>query len=721
MTPIQSLQKYFGYSAFRHEQQAIVDTVLSGRDVMALMPTGGGKSLCYQLPAVMMDGLTIVISPLIALMKDQVDSLNVAGIPAAFLNSSQNPGEQNHIIAQLNKNHIKLLYLAPERLFGSGNKLVDFLRSLPVPVSQIAIDEAHCISHWGHDFRPEYLMLADLKNHFPNIPVIALTATADKLTQKDILEKLNLKNPAVYVSSFNRANITYRVNPKRNSFSQLLMFLEDRKDESGIIYCLSRKSTEALAQDLKAQGYLAEAYHAGLDADVKARNQEAFLRDDVKIIVATIAFGMGINKSNVRYVVHMDLPKNIEGYYQETGRAGRDGLASSALLFYSPGDAVKLKSFVSIDGDPNQTRIMLSKLEDMAKYCQLPTCRRKFLLNYFDEQTADHCGSCDVCLSEITKFDGTLIAQKALSAVTRLNERFGTGYVIDFLRGSKSEKIRQEHKEMKTFGVGADISKTDWQRYLRELVALGYLQFSNGEYPVLQLTDKSNAVLKGLEKVDLIETQVIEERHAVEEMPYESDLLSVLRNTRRDIAVLENVPPYIILSDAGLLEMATYLPQTLDELRLISGFGDIKLARYGREFLAAVKIYSQERNLSSKMAFKSKKRERKTRNEKAAPPKPRVNDTQRVSFDLFKNNKTVAQIATERDLKASTIESHLAHFVQTGEMDVLELVPQEKIPFIKDAIESYGAERLAPLKEVLGNDFSYGEIKAVLGWMSRNE
>jgi ATP-dependent DNA helicase RecQ len=718
MSPVEALQKYFGYNAFRHEQEAIVNCVLNGQDVMALMPTGGGKSLCYQLPAVLLNGLTIVISPLIALMKDQVDSLNVAGIPAAYLNSSQSPGEQNYIIAQLSNNHIKLLYLAPERLFGTGNKLVDFLRSLPVPVAQIAIDEAHCISHWGHDFRPEYLMLAGLKDHFPNIPVIALTATADKLTQKDILEKLNLNQPSVFVSSFNRANITYRVNAKRNSFDQLLGFLDKKRDESGIIYCLSRKSVEALTEDLKAQGYSAEAYHAGLDGALKARNQEAFLRDDVKIMVATIAFGMGINKSNVRYVVHMDLPKNIEGYYQETGRAGRDGLASSALLFYSPGDAIKLKSFVSVDGDPEQTRVMLSKLDDMAKYCQLPSCRRKFLLNYFDEQAPDHCGSCDVCLSEITKFDGTLIAQKALSAVFRLKERFGSGYVIDFLRGSKNEKIRQEHKELKTYGVGKDVSKADWQRYLRELAALGYLQFSDGEYPVLQLTDKSNNVLKGLEKVALVESQTIEERET-EDLPFENDLLSILKNIRREIAIQENVPAYVILSDATLMEIATYLPQSLDELRFISGFGDVKLARYGREFAEPVKIYANERGLNSKMAAKSKKRISKPRGER--PATSRSDDTRRASFDLYKKDRTIAEIATERGLNISTIESHLSYFVQTGEMDVLEMVPQDKIQFVKEAIENYGAERLAPLKEVLGVDFSYGEIKAVLAWMSRNE
>jgi ATP-dependent DNA helicase RecQ len=718
MTPTQALQKYFGYSEFRHEQEAIIHHVLNGKDVLALMPTGGGKSLCYQLPAVLLNGLTIVISPLIALMKDQVDSLNVAGIPAAYLNSTQTPNEQGRIIEKLNSNHIKLLYLAPERLFGSGNNLVSFLKSLPVPVAQIAIDEAHCISHWGHDFRPEYLMLAGLKNEFPNIPVIALTATADKLTQKDIIEKLNLNHPAIFISSFNRANITYRVNPKRNSFDQLLDFLEDRKDESGIIYCLSRKSTEALATDLRAQGYLAQAYHAGLDHTIKAKNQEAFLRDDVKIIVATIAFGMGINKSNVRYVVHMDMPKNIEGYYQETGRAGRDGLPSAALLFYSPGDAIKLKSFVSIDDDPEQTQIMLSKLNDMAKYCQLPTCRRQYLLNYFDEQAPDHCGSCDVCLSEITKFDGTLIAQKALSAVYRLKERFGSTYVIDFLRGSKNEKIREEHKELKTYGVGKDMSKADWQRYLRELVALGYLQFTETEYPVLKLTPKSEAVLKGLEKVELIATQTMEER-STEELPFENDLLSILKNIRRDIALQENVPAYIILSDSTLVEIATYLPQSLDELRFISGFGDVKLARYGREFLEPVKVYTNERGLNSKIGQKSKKRERKVKTERVSTP--RSSDTRMVSLELYRKDKSIAEIAIERGLSVSTVESHLSYFVQSGELDVLDMVPEQKIPAIKDAVESYGADRLAPLKEILGADFSYGEIKAVLGWMNRNQ
>jgi len=718
MTPQEALQKYFGYSKFRHQQEAIIQHVLNKQDVMALMPTGGGKSLCYQLPAVLLNGLTIVISPLIALMKDQVDSLNVSGIPAAFLNSAQTPEEQRQLVERLRNSQVKLLYLAPERLFGAENKLVPFLKTLNVV--QIAIDEAHCISQWGHDFRPEYLMLAQLKNEFPNVPVIALTATADKLTQKDILEKLNLHQPKVFVSSFNRANITYRVIPKKNSFKQLIAFLNERPDESGIIYCLSRKSTEDLAADLKDEGFAAEAYHAGLNNEIKAKNQEAFLRDDVKIIVATIAFGMGINKSNVRYVVHMDLPKNIEGYYQETGRAGRDGLASEALLLYSPGDAGKLQHFARIEGNEEQSRIMLNKLNDMVRYCQLQTCRRQYLMNYFDEAFPPDCGSCDVCLTEFKRFDGTLIAQKALSAVSRLNERFGINYVIDFLRGSKNEKIREEHKQLKTYGIGADISKVDWQRYIRELITLEYLQVTDDGYPVLKLTGQSSLVLKGLQKVEFIETQTTEEHHTEAAPPHEAELLNLLKSVRRDIAQLENVPPYIIVSDATLLEMATYLPQSLDELRLISGFGDIKLARYGRELLQPVKDYCKAKGLESKIAYKSPKRERKTKTERPARSPRSGTDTRTETFNLYRQGKNATEIAAARGLSLVTIESHLSHFVQTGDLDVKELVAENKLTIIIEAVENYGAERLAPLKEVLGDAYTYGEIKAVISWMNKN-
>ena len=717
MTPVQALQKYFGYSGFRHEQEAIIQHVLNKKDVLALMPTGGGKSICYQLPAVMLEGLTIVISPLIALMKDQVDALNVNGIAAAFLNSSQSNEEHIQLANKLLNNEIRLLYLAPERLFANEGKLTAFLKTLPV--SLIAIDEAHCISHWGHDFRPEYLALANLKTEFPGIPVIALTATADKLTKKDILEKLNLKNPAIFISSFNRANITYRVVAKKNSFNQLLAFLNDRKDDSGIIYCLSRKSTESLAADLKKEGFSAAAYHAGLNNDLKARTQEAFLRDELKIIVATIAFGMGINKSNVRYVVHVDMPKNIEGYYQETGRAGRDGLPSDAMLLYSPGDAIKLKQFAMIDDNPEQSKIMLKKLDDMVNFCQLHACRRQYLLKYFEEQAPDNCGSCDFCLTEFETFDATEIAQKALSAVVRLKERFGSNYVIELLRGSKSEKIRAEHKELKTYGIGADISKPDWQRYIRELTAQGYLQVTEDMYPVLKLTPKSEFVLKGQAKVMLVAAQTTEEHHHEQEtFPYEAELLNELKIIRRDIALHGNVPPYVILSDATLLEIATYLPQSLDELRLISGFGDVKLARYGREFLLPVKDYSSKRGLSSKIKQKSAKRERKPKAEKTKST-PRAADTALESFNLYKSGKSVMEIAAVRGLAATTIEGHLSTYIYNGSIDIHEMVAEEKKHFIKDTVETYGAEKLGPLKEVLGDAYTYGEIRAVIAWMKK--
>ncbi len=717
MEPVQALQKYFGYSGFRHQQEAIIRHVLDKKDVLALMPTGGGKSLCYQLPAVLLNGLTIVISPLIALMKDQVDALNVNGIPAAFYNSSQTPGEQSQLVAKLRENKIRLLYLAPERLFGNESKFISFLKSLPV--SLFAIDEAHCISQWGHDFRPEYLMLAGLKHEFPDIPVIALTATADKLTKKDILEKLNLNNPAVFVSSFNRENITYRVTPKRNSFSQLLNFLDERKEDSGIIYRLSRKSTEELAEDLKEQGFSAAAYHALLDNATRAKTQEAFLRDEVKIIVATTAFGMGINKSNVRFVVHMDLPKNIEGYYQETGRAGRDGLPSEALLFFSTGDASKLKSFVTIDENPEQSRIMLKKLDDMVHYSQLHNCRRKYLLKYFDEDfPGDNCGSCDFCLTEFKKFDATLIAQKALSAVARLKERFGSGLVVDFLRGASNPKLSEELKQLKTYGVGADISKTDWQRYIRELVSLGYLQQTDDIYPVLKLGPKSEAVLKGLEKVELVASETIEEHQPKIALQYEAELLNELKLVRRDIAINENLPAYIILSDATLVEMATYLPQSMDELRLISGFGDVKLARYGREFLIPVKNYCQKKGLSSRIKQKVPKRERKARSEGKSNGSKSPN-TAYDSLMLFRSGQTVAEVAASRGLAVTTIETHLSYYIYQGAIELRELVTDDKKIKIQDAVESYGAEKLAPLKEVLGEEYSYGEIKAVVAWMRR--
>ncbi|MBI2269232.1 MAG: DNA helicase RecQ [Bacteroidetes bacterium] len=710
------LQNQFGYSSFRLNQEMIIQNVLNGKDTFVLMPTGGGKSLCYQVPALVFEGLTVVVSPLIALMKDQVDALRVNGINAAFLNSTLSYSQQEDIISQLQNNEIKLLYVAPERLVGTEVNFIQFLKKLNV--SLFAIDEAHCISQWGHDFRPEYRSLSQLKKQFPSTPVIALTATADELTKNDILERLDLNHPQVFVSSFNRENIHYFVEPKRNYFDRLVDYLNRHESYAGIIYTLSRDGAESLALKLQREGFSAKPYHAGLDKEVREKHQEEFLRDDIRIIVATIAFGMGINKSNVRFVIHADLPKNIESYYQETGRAGRDGLKSEAILYYGAGDVIKLRHFATIENNPDQTRILLDKLGQMARLCEIRSCRRKYLLNYFGEEAPATCGSCDVCLSNYEKEDATIIAQKALSAISRLNQGFGMNYVVDFLRGSKSEKMREHHKQLKTYGAGADISKQQWLTYLRDMMALGLIEQSEGEYPVLKLTAQSAAVLKGEERVLLTKSVSRSDEDVKQDKqqqaPCETVLLNHLKETRRSIAKKENVPAYIILSDATLVELATFLPGSLSDIRKISGFGDVKLARYGELFLEDIKAYCRSNNLSSRISAKIPKRERRQREDTGS-------DTKSYTLQLFKQGKSISEIAQNRSLAQSTIESHLAHFIYEGQLKVTQLVPLEKILPIKGAIKTHGYQSLGVLKEVLGNTASYGEIRAVVNdWRREN-
>jgi ATP-dependent DNA helicase RecQ len=707
------LRSRFGYDSFRMNQQAAIESVLKKQDCVVLMPTGGGKSLCYQIPALILDGLTVVISPLIALMKDQVDALKNNGIEAEFLNSSQTGREQAEIFGRVKSGQTKLLYVAPERLLQSGDLFIDFLKNINVAL--FAIDEAHCISSWGHDFRPEYIQLGKLKRYFPEVPVIALTATADRLVRKDIFERLQIPEAELFISSFNRPNIHYRIEPKRNSYGQLLEYLEKRREESGIIYCLSRSSTESLAADLAAEGFSVLPYHAGLDKATRDRNQELFLNDEVKIVVATIAFGMGIDKSNVRFVVHCDLPKNIESYYQETGRAGRDGLESEALLFFSWGDLHKLKGFAEVEGNRQQTEIMLRKLNQMGEFGDLKTCRRRFLLKYFGEELAEDCGKCDNCLKDFETIDGTIIAQKALSAVYRTNQRMGLGYLVDFLRGSQSQKIWDEHKNLKTYGVGADISKNEWFEYFRELIAQGYLKQSEGQFPVIQLTEKSVEVLKGNTSVELIKATVREEKKTslVSDVAYDyfKDLFVDLKKIRSEFAQGEGVPPYVIFSDATLVEMATFLPLSEADLRKISGVGDLKLQKYGADFLAVIKNYCEENDQPSRIDLKSPKREKKQRTKR----NEKGQNTFDVSLDMFLSGMSIDEIARERGVTQSTVENHLARFIPTGEIALTDLVAEEKIEPIREAIvrfQDVGA--LAPIKEHLGADYSYGEIRAVL-------
>lgn len=710
------LKNQFGFDSFRMNQEAAIGCVLARKDCVVLMPTGGGKSLCYQIPALILDGLTLVVSPLIALMKDQVDALRNNGIAAEFLNSSQTSREQTEVFQSVRQGKTKILYVAPERLLQSGDQFLDFLRS--INVSLFAIDEAHCISSWGHDFRPEYIQLGKLKRYFPEIPVIALTATADKLVRKDIFERLNIKNAELFLSSFNRPNIYYQVEPKRNSYAQLLDYLETRRDESGIIYCLSRAGTESLAADLRDEGFSVLPYHAGLDKATRDKNQELFLKDEVKIIVATIAFGMGIDKSNVRFVVHCDLPKNVESYYQETGRAGRDGLESHALLFFSWADVIKLKGFAEVDGNQSQTDIMLKKLDTMGKFGDLKSCRRKFLLNYFSEETATDCGNCDNCNKVFDRFDGTIIAQKALSAVWRTEQRFGMSYLIDFLRGSKSKTIRLEHLNLKTYGVGADISKNEWFEYFRDLIAQDFLKQTEGQYPTIVLTEKSEDVLKGKTKVELIKVTVKEEKQTslvpTVSYPYLKELFEELKKVRTAFAREENVPPYVIFSDATLVEMATYLPHNNAEMRKISGVGDLKLDKYGADFISEIRDYCEKNDLESRIDLKSPKREPKKRTKRDANGK----DTYHYSLEMFQSGLSVAEIAKQREMTRSTIETHLIRFIPSGEIQLEDIVQRNKIEPIKQAIIEFSdIGALSPIKESLGENFSYGEIRAVLATM----
>ncbi len=704
------LKHHFGYTQFRHNQQEIIENVLAGKDTMVLMPTGGGKSVCYQLPALAFGGITVVVSPLIALMKDQVDALRQNGIPAAFLNSTLSGQEQHTVIHQLRNGQLKLLYLAPERLVGEGN----FMALLAeLNVSLFAIDEAHCISHWGHDFRQEYLALGQLKEHFPHTPVIALTATADGVTKQDILEKLNLRDYTVFENSFNRPNIYYGIRPKRDYYGQLVAYLGEHKEDSGIIYCLSRSATESLAADLQSEGFSAAAYHAGLERQVREERQEQFLRDEVRIMVATIAFGMGINKSNVRFVIHADLPKNIEGYYQETGRAGRDGLASEAILFYSAGDVFKMKRFASVEGNEAQSAVMLKKLEQMAGLAETRQCRRQYLLQYFGEEAPAHCGNCDNCLGQYERADGTIAAQKLLSAVYRLQGRFGLNYVVDFLRGGSA--VREAHREIKTFGIGKDISKDQWKQYARELIQMGFLAQSSGEYPLLQLTDTSWQVLRGEEKVEFTVMAPGKEQSAGPAPAKQQaeiahpELFNELKQLRRKLADKENVPPYIVFSDATLAELVTYLPVTTTDISRISGFGDVKLAKYGDAFLDAVQDYCLRKGLSTQIHLKAaspRQRPKKT--------KPDVGGSQRESLRLFLEGNAVDEIAARRNLAVSTVENHLGEFVRKGELDIRDLIPDEnRLARILKAVEDTGGYSVGAAKERLGNDAGYGEIRAV--------
>ncbi len=592
----QTLKKHFGYDEFRPLQEEIIRDALAGRDVFALMPTGGGKSLCFQLPALLRNGLTIVVSPLIALMKDQVDALQASGIAATFLNSSLDRHQATERLRKLNHGECRLLYVAPERLMLDG-----FLeRALNWDITQIAIDEAHCISEWGHDFRPEYRELKKLRRHLPDVPIMALTATATERVRKDIVAQLHLDNARCYVASFNRPNLTYRVVPKSSPYEQVLTFIRARPNESGIVYCASRKTADSLAKKLNDDGIKAKPYHAGLEAKERTKHQESFLRDDARVITATIAFGMGINKPNVRFVVHHDLPKNIESYYQETGRAGRDGLPSECVLLFSASDVVKQTRFFEEKSEKEQG-IAREQLRQMVHYAETRDCRRSTLLKYFGEEFPTPCNGCDNCLEPRETFDGTVHAQKFLSCIYRIHEKqgfgFGLNHVVDVLAGADTEAIRQRgHDELSTYGIGRDVKRTAWLAIGRELLRLGLIAAAPGKFATLDLTHTGRVALRERKSITLtkpfdVETTKRSKKHRAGEIKCDEALFEQLRALRRKIADKRDVPAYVIFSDVALREMARAYPTTEAEFRRIPGVGEQKLRDFAEPFTAAVRDY----------------------------------------------------------------------------------------------------------------------------------
>ena len=595
-SPLQVLQNTFGFEQFRGQQEAAIGELVAGRDALVLMPTGGGKSLCYQIPSIVRDGVGIVVSPLIALMQDQVDALALLGVRASFLNSTLSHVEADAIEQDVLQGSIDLLYIAPERLL--QERTLSLLSRAPIAL--FAIDEAHCVSQWGHDFRADYLQLSILHERFPNVPRIALTATADERTRKEIVARLRLEEGQKFISGFDRPNIQYRITQKDNAKQQLLRFLRrEHEHDAGIVYCLSRKKVESTAQWLTDEGFNALPYHAGLDAGIRQRHQKSFLREESVIIVATVAFGMGIDKPDVRFIAHLDLPKSLEAYYQETGRAGRDGEPATAWMAYGLQDVIKLRQMLDgSQGSEEHKRAERYKLDAMLGLCEITSCRRHALLHYFGDHSPEKCGNCDACLTPIDTWDGSVAAQKALSCVYRSGQRFGVAHLVDVLRGDATAKVEQwNHQQLSTFGVGADLDASQWRSVFRQIVARGYLRVDVDGFGALQLTEKCRPLLRGEETItlrrDVKETVTRKPRGERKIKDDDKALWEALRDCRKQLADEQGVPPYVIFHDATLMEMLHYRPLASAKLLQLNGVGQTKLERYGDAFIGVIAAHEQ--------------------------------------------------------------------------------------------------------------------------------
>jgi len=686
------LTNTFGYSEFRHNQA----------DIIQALPTGGGKSLCYQIPALVRDGVGVVISPLIALMQDQVNALRQVGIRAAFLNSTLDHFSQQQIEQSLLAGELDLIYIAPERLM--TERMLSQLDQSQIAL--FAIDEAHCVSQWGHDFRKEYQRLSILHERYPDVPRIALTATADRRTRSEIIAQLNLQQATVFVNSFDRPNIHYAVSDGQNAREQLWRFIQrEHADDAGIVYCLSRKKTEAIAQWLAAKGRVALPYHAGLSSDIRQNHQERFLREEAVIIVATIAFGMGIDKPDVRFVAHLNLPKSIEAYYQETGRAGRDGTPANAWMAYGLQDVIMLRQMVQ-DGDADEQfkRIAHQKLEAMLGLCELISCRRQSLLSYFDEKLVEPCGNCDNCINPPQTWDGTIPAQKALSTVYRTGQRFGVAYIVDVLVGKADERItRNRHNQISTFGIGNDYTGVEWRSIFRQLIAQGYLSVDEEGYGGLKLTEKCRPVLRGEQNLELRKItkseKIKKEKNTRKQLDLRSidePLFEALRTLRLSLAQEQGVPPYVIFHDTTLTEMARTRPKTLDAMRYISGVGEQKLKHYGHQFLEEMAKHPLPELLDNNLS-----------------------DTINETLVLHQQGKNAGAIALARNLKSSTIYTHLAEAIADGRLNVREVLPLDDTQYaeIINTLEMLDAEKDGPLKhvfEALNEKYDYGILRCVM-------
>ncbi len=746
-TPLEILNRVFGYASFRGAQAAVVEQVLAGGDALVLMPTGGGKSLCYQIPALLRPGTGIVVSPLIALMQDQVDALRQLGVRAAFLNSSLAGNEQARVERALMAGELDLLYVAPERLL--TERFLDLLGR--VPVALFAIDEAHCVSQWGHDFRPEYIQLNLLHERWPQIPRIALTATADAPTRREIVARLKLEEAAQFVSSFDRPNIRYRVTEKQNPRRQLIAFLrEEHPGDAGIVYCLSRRRVEETAEFLCSQGLKALPYHAGLPAETRRVHQAEFLRGEGVVVVATIAFGMGIDKPDVRFVAHLDLPKSLEAYYQETGRAGRDGLPADAWMAYGIADVAMLRKLIEgSEAEEQFKRVELHKLNALLGFCETTQCRRQVMLNYFGEPLHRPCGNCDTCLSPVASWDGTEAAQKAMSCIYRTDQRFGVNYLIDVLLGKDQERVRRfGHDRISTFGIGKDLTADQWKSVYRQLVAAGLVAVDIDDYGALKLTEQSRPVLRGERRLSLrrdpekparerAASKVrAEGRAARSDMapldPESMALLERLRALRRELAQEQGVPPYVIFNDATLREMVTYRPRSVDELVRIAGIGAVKLERYGTDFLGALAEHAGEHGRPANVPSLPELPVRAAANAVPAPKPvsrardwdPGLSDTIVATLEMLRAGIPPETIAERRDLKVSTIYTHLSRCIEACELDLREVVTLSDgeiaaIEYAFDQQTSDSPQAIKPVYDTFQGKYDYGLLRCVRAAMDR--